>query len=305
MKKFKGKEYINTLLDIENLLGSTEKKVLPVILTIAVAAIPLVIWLLWLRSIVHYIIFIIFELLWTGRFALKFIGNEPEKMEFYDTQRADEYRSADELVHVTRLQQDGLIEYTNGRVVYLISALPKSYLSDDALSVAVERFMDELDEFDWDFHMYNATDEILCEDLLPNLKAYKDKEVIADRINFYSYQDDYTRNNSALYRYVFVVSAMSTKWKRLKTRLQEIMESEVVKCFNEIQLCEYGEVGELFNRDVCTYIDVNKMLEKKFDNDEFYESKVLWYDENVPTELLKKDETSNLEERRVTSDTEG
>lgn len=300
MRKFKGKENINTLLNIDSVFGEYEGRVLPVILTIGLAAVPLLVWLFLLQgTFIKFWWVLIFDVLWSARWALIILGKEKEKMKFYDQQRADAYKSADELVHINYIQDDGLIEYDNGKVSYILSGYLKGYLTDDKLSVDMEHFMDELDNWEWDLYFHNTVDELLCEDGLPNLARYKDKEVIQERIDFYSHQDEWSRTHTALYRVSFLVSANKYAWKRLKAHLSELVSSELALMFNEIEILDHDKVSDILNRDICGYVDIVKMLTNKYENDNYYASRVMWYDDQVPTELVKEPESSGLEERRV------
>lgn len=303
MLRFKNKDTMNTLLNIDTIFGEYQGKVLPIVLTIAAAAAPLLGWLFLLQgTFIKFWMICVFDLLWTGRWALILIGNEKEKMKFYDQQRKDEYKSADELIHITHVHEDGLIEYDGGFVSYILSGFPKGYLSDARLSTEFEQFMDELDIWDWDLYLVNAVDELLCTEELPKLARYTDTQVLEERIEFYSYQDEWSRTHSGLYKYVFLVKASKYNWKKLKSHLTELVSSDVASCFNEIKICGYDECHEQFNRDICGFVDTQKMLIKKFDNEQYYDSKVLWYDDNVPEELKPKKETSGQKERRVTRD---
>lgn len=300
MRRFKGKENINTLLNIDSVFGEHEGHVLPIILTIGLAGLPLLVWLFLLQgTFIKFWWVLIFDVFWTARWALIILGKEKEKMKFYDQQRADEYKSADELVHINHIHDDGLIEYDNGRVAYIISGYLKGYLTDDKLSVDMEHFMDELDNWDWDIYFHNTVDEILCEDRLPKLAKYTDKEVIQERIDFYAHQDEWSRTHTALYRVSFLVQANKYAWKRLKAHLTELVSSELALMFNEVDILDYDQVSDILNRDICGFVDIIKMLTSKYDNDNYYASKVMWYDDEIPEELVKEPETSGLEERRV------
>jgi hypothetical protein len=301
MKRFKGKENINTLLNIDSVFGEYEGRVLPIVLTLACAALPLLIWLFLLQGTpIKFWWVCIFDLLFTGRMALIILGKEKVKMQFYEQQRNDEYKSADELIHVNHVHENGLIEFDNGRVGLLISGYLREYLTEDKLSVDMENFMNELDNggWQWDMMLHNTVDELLCEDTLPNLKRYKDNEVIQERIGFYAYQDEWSREHTGLYRVTFLVTSAKYAWKKLIAHMGELTSSEIALLFNEIKVCDYDDVIELFNRDICGFADLKNMLIKKYDNDEYYASKVLWYDDNVPKELVPAEETSSLEERR-------
>lgn len=300
MRKFKNKDRMNTLLNIDSVFGEYEGHVLPVIITIGLVALPLLVWLFLLQgTFIKFWYVLVFDLFWGLRWALIILGKESEKTRFYLQQKGDEYKSADELVHIQHIHEDGLIEYDNGTVAYVLSGYPKGYLTDDKLSVDLENFMNELDNWNWDMFLHNTVDELLCEEGLPNLKRYTDKDVIRERIDFYSYQDEWSRDHTALYRISFLVYCPKYNWKRLKSHMDELVSSELALMFNEIKILSYDDVIDLLNRDMCGFVDIARMLTKKFDNDEYYQSKVLWYDDKIPEEVKKEKDTSSLDERRV------
>ena len=169
--------------------------------------------------------------------------------------------------------------YTSGRVSYVVYGYLKGYLDDDVLSVDLERFMDELDAFDWDMNLYNITDELLCTGNLPNLRRYKDKETILQRIAFYKYQDDWVSKNTEMYELVFIVKARKYNWKQLRSKLIDLVDSDVAKCFNEIYIADTQGVIDIMSRDIETYVDLNEMLLNKMSNEEISGARVLFYDD--------------------------
>lgn len=273
------KPHINTLLNVDNIFGTYENRVAPFILTILLGSIPLFVWLFFLQGTpIKLWMAIILTLLLTGRFALIFIGKESEKLKSYSARRNDAYLESKDLINVTDII-DGLIMYTSGRVSYIVYGYLKGYLDDDVLSVDLERFMDELDAFDWDMNLYNITDELLCTGNLPNLRRYKDKETILQRIAFYKYQDDWVSKNTEMYEIVFIVKARKYNWKQLRSKLIDLIDSDVAKCFNEIYIADTQDVIDIMSRDIETYVDLNEMLLNKMSNEEISGARVLFYDD--------------------------
>ena len=300
MRRFKGKDNMNTLLNIDTVFGEYEGRVLPIIITIGLIALPPLVWLFFLQgTFIRLWWILVFDVFWGARWGLIILGKEKEKKEFFLQQRIDASKSADELIHIQYIHEDGLIEYDNGKVAVIISGYLKGYLTDDKLSVDMEHFMDELDTWDWDMYLHNSVDEILCEDSLPNLKRYKDNDIIRERIEFYNYQDEWSRTHSALYRISFLVSSYKFNFKKLKSHMEELISSEVASVFNEIELLKYDDVIDVLNRDICGYVNITDMLTKKFNNDNYYGSKVLWYDDEVPQELVPERDTSDMDSRRT------
>lgn len=299
VRKFKGKENINTLLNIDSVFGEYEGHVMPLVLTLILAAVPLLFWLFMLQGTpIRFWWVCVFDVLWSVRWGLIILGKEKEKMKFYNAQRGDEYKTADELIHIVYINEDGLIEYDNGTTAVILSGYLKGYLSDDKLSVEMENFMNELDNWDWDMYMHNTVDEILCTDGLPNLKRYSDNTIIKERISFYNHQDEYARTHTGLYRISFLVFCSKYNWKKMLSHMKELVTSELALMFNEIEILNYYDVIDLLNRDICGFADINRMLVSKYDNEQYYKSKVVWYDEDVPEELIPEQEEIGLEERR-------
>lgn len=302
MRRFKNKDTMNTLLNIDNVFGEFEGRMGPILLVLVLAAAPLLVWLLFLHNtFIKFTYVLIFDVVWGGLWALQILGNGKKRMAEYLEARNGEYQIIDQLVHINYIHDDGLIEYSSGRIGYLVSGYPKTYLNDKSFAKALQAFMDELDAWDWDLYMHNTIDEVPCSRELPKLVRYTDKQVIEERMEFYEYQDTYAESHTALYRYSFLVKTTKSNWKAMKLHLQELVQSEVSLVFNEITICDKGEVNELCNRDVCGFVDLNKMLLSKYNNNNFFGSRVLYYDNDIPEDLLKDKEISALSERRSSS----
>lgn len=299
------KPYINTLMNINNIFGIHEGRVMPIIITLLIAAIPLFVWLLFLQNtIIKFWMALVFAILLGGRAGLIFIGKEKEKMQFYIDRRNGKYLASKDILEVTYIQNDGLIEYTNGDRAYLVYGYLKGYLDDDNLSIDMEDFMTELDNFRWDMSLYNMTDEILCTAELPLLKRYADKQVIQDRVDFYKYQDAWMSTHTQLYMVVFIVKGNKNNWKYMRSKLEEILSSDIAGVFNEIGIANYAEVQQLMSRDVTIRVDLNEQLVNKFRTDEPEGARILYYDDDV-VEGYEEDKRqgADLNRRRVTFNT--
>lgn len=302
MIRWENKDLMNTLLNVNSYFGEHQSPMAPMLIFFGMAAIPLMGWLFILQMWIPFKWFLIPWALWCGRWALKTFGKEDQKLVQYRQQKADAYKQADDLIHVSHIHKDGLIEYSNGIVGYIITGFPKGFLNDAALSVAFEDFFNELDMWNWDMYLQNVTDELLCKRELPKCGAYTDKQVISDRIDFYSYQDSYSRENTALYRYNFLVLARKNDFKKLRSHLDELVKSDLCKCFSEIDICDRNTLDSVVDRDMCAFINLKNMLVRKYENSEFYGSQALWFDNEIPEQFKKNKETSSINERRVTDD---
>ena len=53
------------------------------------------------------------------------------------------------------------------------------------------------------------------------------------------------------------------------------------------------------SRDLYVYVELEEMVKKKYANEEYYDSKVYYYGEEVPEEFREKEEDVGLGRRRV------
>lgn len=300
MKKYKGKELMNTLLNIDNIFGEYEGKLLPLIIVLLLGGAPILVWVFFLQGTNISIWWVVgLDVPWTAVWAINIFGNYKEKKHFYLEQRQDKGATADTIIHVKNITEEGLIQFDTGGVALIVSGYLKSYLTEDKLSVDLENFMNQLDTWNWDYYLHTAIDELKCEDELPKLRRYTDPDVIRERIGFYAYQDEWASTHAGLYRITFVVSDSSYNWKKLISGVKDLISSEAAKCFNEVSILEYDDVVDILGRDVAAYIDIRSMLRTKFDNSDYHGSSVMWYDDKIPEDFIIEEEESDLEGRRL------
>ena len=295
------KAKINGLLNIDNFTGDHTGRMAPTIIFLIIGLSPFLLWLM-ISFILPFKIFLIPWMLWIGRWALYIFGKEKQRLAVYRASKNNEYSSAYKLVHVQHQHSDGLFEYTNGQVAYIVSCCPKFYLNDDQFTHDLEEFLKQFDGYNFDCYIHNIVDEVKLENNFENLSIYSDKQIIADRIEVLTLNDEYCRCNSGGYRFNIVVKASKYSWKKLKEKVFTVVNSDYANMFNECYVCDMDKVSDVFSRDVKIWIDLQKMLTNKFDNDQFYDSRVLYYGDEVPEEYREVPETSSLDERRVGDD---
>lgn len=296
------KEKINVLLNIDNFTGEHSGRMAPMMIFLGVSAAPFLLYLV-VSFIVPLWLFAIPWTLWIIRWALYILGKEPQRLKVYRDSKNNVYSSAYKLVRVSHKHNDGMFEYANGRVAYIISACPKDYLNDNQFTADLTEFLTQFDGFEFDVYLHNIVDEIKLEDNFNQLTVYsKDKRIISERIEVLTMQDEYCRNNSCAYRFNFVVKASKYSWKKLREKVNSIVESDYAKMFNECYICNKEQVDEVMSRDLRIWLNLQKMLTKKYQTEQYYDSKVLFYGDDIPEEYREEPETVSLDERRVSDD---
>ena len=300
--KAEEKEKINVLLNIDNFTGEHSGRMAPMMIFLGVSLAPLLLYLI-LMVIVPLWLFAIPWVLWVARWALFILGKENQRLKVYRDSKNNVYSSAYKLVHVSHKHNDGMFEYANGRVAYIISACPKDYLDDIQFTADLTEFLTQLDGFDFDVYLHNIVDEVKLEDNFNQLTVYsKDKRIISERIELLTMQDEYCRNNSCAYRFNFVIKSSKYSWKKLRDKVHTVVESDYAKMFNEIYVCTKEQVDDVMSRDLRIWLNLQKMLTKKYQTEQYYDSKVLFYGDDIPEEFREVPETVSLDERRVTDD---
>lgn len=298
----KDKEKINVLLNIDNFTGEHSGRMAPMMIFLGVSLAP---WLLYLvlSVLVPLWVFLIPWVLWTARWALYILGHEPQRLKVYRDSKSNVYASANKLVHVSHEHDDGMFEYGNGKVAYIISACPRDYLNDVQFTQDLTEFMTQFDGFEFDTYLQDIVDEVKLEDNFDRLTVYSnDKRIISERIEVLTKQDEYCRNNSLAYRFNFVVKSSKFSWKKLRDKVFTIVESDYAKMFNECYVCNKEQVDGVMSRDIRIWLNLQKMLTKKYQSEQYYDSRVLFYGDDIPEEYREEPETVSLDERRVSDD---
>lgn len=300
-KVYSKKPVMNTLLNIGNYFGEFSSPLMPWLVFFGVGSIPLFVWLFIFQLRIPWLPVVIFEILWLIPVAIYSFLDVKRIVNDYLKSIYDSYAVADDIVHVKFISEDGLIEYDNGQVAYIVYGYPKEYLSDAKFSVDLEQFEDELDAFDWDYYMQNDVDEITMESGVDKFSRYKDTRVIQDRLNQAKYQDEYTRTHTGVYKLVYLVKIRKSNWRTARYRLEDIISSQIAECFNEIYIADIDQVNDIMSRDTCMFMDLYKMLLNKHNASDIGSSRMMWYEDEVPAELKKNTEDFKigLEERRA------
>jgi len=293
------KKTINMLMNIDNYLGEHEGRLVPIILFLAISAAPFLLYAVMLQGVIPFKFMILFEVVWTARVGLYILGDENNKLEQYKLKRQNVYATADQIIRVSNINEDGLIEYSNGRIAYIISGYLLDYIDEESLSIDFQAFLQQLRGYEYDILNHMVVDEYRLQNNCSGISTYKDAQVLRERMIFYQAQDEYCAKNSEAFRISFLIKGSKYDWKNMKTKLEELVGSEFAYCWKEITVCDREQVCDIMSRDLCLDVDIYGMLVYKYKNEEYYGSEVLFYGDNVPEKYKVKRDRSSLQKRRV------
>lgn len=292
------KPKINALLNIDNFFGEHEGRLIPWLIFFAVIGIPLFFWFFLLIPFFPLKYFIWVYILYSGRMALLILCDENKKLKSYMSSKEDEYASVKGLTRIKHCHEDGLIEYTNGRVAYIIAGYPRTYISDVKFTHDMEKFISALQIYEFDLFLQMEYNEFKLQDDTQRLTVYTKKEMVKERMNFYIDQDAYCANKTSCFKYCFVIKSSRYDWKKLREFAKSIVTSSNARVFQTIKVCEKDEAKDVAARDLCAFVDLEEMLREKYQNDEFFGSEVLFYGDEVPDEYRKGQDNIDIDDRR-------
>lgn len=276
---------INVLMNIDNYFGEHQGRMGPMLMFISLLLVPPVLYVVFFLKIIPIWVFLVFEVLFGIRVGLKTLGREDEKLRVYKAAAEDAYANADDVVSVASVQEDGLIDYENGMIAYVISAFTTTYFDENKLVQDMAQFLEQLNPYVYHIHSHMVYKEELLQDGLTDLTIYKDTELLQERLDFYDYQDEYCDNYTEMFRINFVVVAPRYDWKKLRSKLEVLVKSSKASVFKKCVLCNKEQVNNVMSRDLLVYVDLASMLQKKYKNSEYYGSKVYYYGEEVQEDV--------------------
>ena len=301
------KDKINILLNIDNYYGKHTGGMGRVLLFGISVCAPFLIYTFVFVNIIPFKWFLIPFIPYTIIMALRIIGRETERTIAYLKQLNDEYATAKELIKIMDIHEDGLVEYNNGTICYIIQAYGYSYFNDNKYSKDLEEFLSAITtKYEVDIYGHLVVEELeTSKSDLEKLSVYNDQEILKERLEFYKYQDKFTNNNSKLYRLNFVVKSYKNKWGRLSKDIRNLVNSEIVQCFSSVKICNREEAIDVISRDCTLYVDLGEMLRNKHDVENFFGSKVLYFGDDIPEDMKPEDYDPEVEtDRRVIEELE-
>jgi len=295
----KNRTKINMLTPVDNIFGTHEGRTGPVLMFLLIAVAPFLFWVFYLMLLIPVKYIVVFEVIWSARWAMVLLGKEKIKLKQYRESKKNAYSAAKKLISVSHCHDNGLIEYENGRLALLIIGLPATYSNDATFERDLEEFNEALSKWRPDIYLQQVFNEDMLQAKSEALRVYQDKDFMQERMDLYEYNDEYAAKHTKLYRYVYKLYVSKYEWKTVMQQLKVICSSSNAKVFNRIFIGNKQEVSDTASRDLATFIDLEDMLRNKYVNDDFDGSNVLFYGDNVPEKYQAHKDEIDMESRRI------
>lgn len=292
-------KYINTLLFTDNIFGKVETNTGRIIAFLLVSgSLPLgyIFFLPYIPFKLPLWCLITIVVLWVAYWFLIIIFRLSDKKKAYIEERDGNYGTISSFLHIINIDQDGLIQYDNGFISYLIYAEPKQFLDQNQLSLKLETFYNMLSRYNVMFRFYNDSDFDFIKQL-DNLKEYKNETVISDRMAFFDKQLKVLSEDSMMLCHVYEVTAPIQKYNELKFDINEFVNSDAARAaFNHIAVCNDQQVAHWVSRDLYGYLDIEQELLDRYKVSSVYNSKI-YFESDITikpsTDLLGETDIGN------------
>lgn len=262
---YEDKGYINPLLNINNVFGDADIKLSNYIITIIAFAAPWLFWVLFTGATLGpWWLYLIISLLLGLQATLITFGQAFKKKEEYLKNQIDPYLNSSDLVNITYVSDDGIIYYANGLTGRMMTFYTQDYLNYIVFAEDFKQLFYSLGTYNFDVFGLNDTESCLTTNNIGNLKSYKDRQHILDRMAFYKSTDDYIAKHTELYQIVVLVSCLNAEFSELEKIVQNVQSSRISDKFIDFTLCDKREVVQVLSRQAGAPIDIVKYtLEKE------------------------------------------
>lgn len=284
-------ESVNMLLDTEHFYGESHRRLAPIIITLCVAGAPLLLYAGVLIAIVPFWIFAILEVIWAVRWVMLILGEENKRLAAYKRRCFDAYAPMYALLNVKYIHKDGLIEYMDGRVKYLVICENGNRVDDIARAQMVRQLLITLTSvFSLDVHIQNFDVGEVLAMRYNNLKLFKDKAAMRDCLSLLMKNIELANTESFLTRTIFAVKGRRNEFKRMKQTIEKAISSEDARAFKSIRLATEEEAKSIISEDLDSNIDYEAMLTNKYNDENYYTNRVISYDKDLDfSEDIKED----------------
>lgn len=272
---------IQMLLDIENIFGESTRGLGQLVLTLCLCLVPpafigytaLYLYVPWQILLVVCLVFAI-------RVVLVVMGHESQRVKNFKKQRDDVYSLTDDMVNIRRIHPQGCVEYVNGNIGFFIVTYNSSSNETLEKSKQIDRFINlAVGKHAFDIYVQNDVSTDHLDNKYNNVTLFGDDEAANAFMEIIDYNREVVRSSSTLTRNIIFVRGSKYQWKEIVNDIQTALTSESARVFRQCYLAtDREEIENIISRDINGYIDLDKLLQRKYYTGNKHGSKIISYD---------------------------
>lgn len=301
-KEFEDIDNLAPLVDIDNYYGRSSKRMMPIIMLGLVGGVPCLIYAQFFLQVIPMKIFLILFSIWIIRWSLIIIGEEPKRLEQYKRQIAEVYESAGELMMIKRIHDDGLIEYMNGRVKYLLVVENSAELDVDTVHSNYYRLITGLTDNGYipDVYLQNIVGETTLDTRYSKLQFDTNSDASRAYLDIIDYNIELEKNFSLVVRTIFAIKGTRGDYIDMKEKIEQEIASGGAHKFKDLHIADKDEVGVILSRDIMMDIDFQELNREKYKTEDYRGCSVISFDAEA-IKILKGDGDLQAQEEKKKS----
>lgn len=251
------------MLNVKNFMGKSTTSYSGWIKVISFTAIVPVVWFLFLSWLIPIWLMILVSILLGLRLFLYFVLDEKKQIASYEAIENSQYTDVKEMLQVSSIYEDGIITFSDGRMIKMLIGEFKLFNDDDKFSEAYERFLLEIPT-DYD-EIYK---QAKCKDFFyknaSSVKVWQDVTVKKQRFNYYKEQAELYGYRSLAFELILVLRVSNSNLDKIKRFETFVREDKPTKnLFASIRPVEaYSEIKEILSNDLNITITDEDLLPK-------------------------------------------
>lgn len=272
---------IQMLLDIENIFGESTRGLGQLVLTLCLCLVPpAFIGYTALYLYVPWQILLVVCLVFAVRVVLVVMGHESQRVKNFKKQRDDVYSLTDDMVNIRRIHPQGCVEYVNGNIGFFIVTYNSSSNETLEKSKQIDRFINlAVGKHAFDIYVQNDVSTDHLDNKYNNVTLFGDDEAANAFMEIIDYNREVVRSSSTLTRNIIFVRGSKYQWKEIVNDIQTALTSESARVFRQCYLAtDREEIENIISRDINGYIDLDKLLQRKYYTGNKHGSKIISYD---------------------------
>lgn len=286
---------IGMLLDIGSIYGNHQSRLAPWLTTGLIVMAPILIYVYAgaFRFIPIYI-FLPLEIIFGIRVLMIIPGREKYRVNIFRRTLHDQYIGTADMLNIATIHEDGLVEYSNGTVMYLVACYNGTCLDEIQRTIQIRRLLEgAVGDYEFDTYIQNINDS-------PALRAYYDKVANFQRntsarnfINIIDHSLELVEDTSVVQCTIFAIRAPRSDWKTLRQQLVGAVSSKAARCYKTISIVDDPlVVNDIINRDIDSIINMQDLTRKKYATGVYASSKVLAFDLEEDQEIIVGKDTA-------------
>lgn len=272
-------KYINTLLNIEQFSGESSTRLGPALTFLTVAFGPILIYVYFSLTLIPAKIWVPIALLWIIRSAMLTLGQEKKRVEQYKQQLYDEYSSITDFMDIKTIHKDGLIEYKNNRVTYLLVSQNSGNFDVIQRAQQIAKILDRISgDYTIDMRSQNILDADNLHSRYDGVALFEDREAAKDYLEIIDFNREIIKKDTLVSRVVFVINGKKSQFKAMRRDIESVLNSPEIRAFRSVTLADFEVANEVVSRDIDSYIDFKEIQRQQYSKGEYYGSYVDEYD---------------------------